>query len=152
MRGYSVIGLVEPKKSANVGGVMRAAHCFRAAMVVLGGTRPKLFIRKIPADVTKTWKHIPIVEAVNPLSVIPFDAETVAVEITEDAKDLSEFRHPERAYYLFGPEDGNISKEILEQCKYKVKIDTSHCMNLAATVNVVLYDRLAKEKRNGNGC
>ena len=103
-------------------------------------------------NVVCNGKIVFLLSHANPLSVIPFDAETVAVEITEDAKDLSEFRHPERAYYLFGPEDGNISKEIMEQCKYKVKIDTSHCMNLAATVNVVLYDRLAKEKRNGNGC
>ena len=60
MNGFSVIALVNPKKSANVGGVMRAA-----------------------------------------------------------------------------------------QCMHTVQIDTRHCMNLAAIVNVVLYDRLAKESRNG---
>jgi tRNA(Leu) C34 or U34 (ribose-2'-O)-methylase TrmL len=26
-------------------------------------------------------------------------------------------------------------------------VDTRHCMNLSATVNVVLYDRLAKAQR-----
>jgi len=149
MNGFSVIALVEPKKSANVGGVMRAAHCFRVSMVVLAGNHPKLYIKKIPADTTKTWKHIPIIQVDDPLSVVPFGAESVAVEIIEGAKQLPEFRHPERAYYLFGPEDGSIPKEVLSQCTHTEQIDTRHCMNLAATVNVVLYDRLAKESRNG---
>ena len=150
MNGFSVIALVNPKKSANVGGVMRAAHCFRVSMVVLAGNRPKMYIKKIPADTVKTWKHIPILQIDDPLSIIPFGAELVAVEIVEGAKQLPEFRHPERAYYLFGPEDGSIPKEILLQCMHTVQIDTRHCMNLAATVNGVLYARLAKGVRNGS--
>lgn len=130
---------------------MRAAHCFDASMVVLGGSRPKLYLRKIPTDVTKTWKHVPVVQIDDPLSVVPFDAEVVAVEIVDDAKELSEFHHPERAFYLFGPEDGSIPKEVLATCSKHVKIDTKYCLNLGATVNVVLYDRLAKEQKNGKG-
>ena len=151
MSGFSAVALVNPKNSENVGGVMRAAHCFGVSLVVLAGTRPKMYIKKIPADVTKTWRHTPIIQIDDPLWCVPYGAETVAVEIVEGATQLHDFPHPKRAYYLFGPEDGSIAEEILFQCKHKVQIDTRHCMNLAATVNVVLYDRLAKEKRNGNG-
>lgn len=151
MSGFAAIALVNPKKSANVGGVMRAAHCFRASLVVLAGSRPSNYIKKIPADVTKTWTHLPVLQVDDPVMVTPFGAELVAVEIVEGAKQLHDFKHPKRGYYLFGPEDGSISKDLLEKCTHKVQIDTRHCMNLAATVNVVLYDRLAKEKRNGNG-
>jgi tRNA(Leu) C34 or U34 (ribose-2'-O)-methylase TrmL len=151
MSGFAAIALVNPKKSANVGGVMRAAHCFRAALVVLAGSRPSNYIKRIPADTTKTWTHLPILQVDDPVAVTPFGAELVAVEIVEGAKQLHDFHHPKRGYYLFGPEDGSIPKDLLEKCPHKVQIDTRHCMNLAATVNVVLYDRLAKEMRNGNG-
>lgn len=151
MNGFSVIALINPKNSANVGGVMRATHCFRVAMVVLAGTRPKHYIKKIPADVTKEWKHVPVLQVEDPLWTVPYGAETVAVEIVDGATQLHDFNHPKRAYYLFGPEDGSIPNEILERCNHVVQIDTNHCMNLAVTVNVVLYDRSAKEARNGNG-
>lgn len=151
MSGFAAIALVNPKKSANVGGVMRAAHCFRASLVILAGSRPSFYLNRIPADTTKTWTHIPILQVDDLISVVPFGADLVAVEIVEGAKQLHTFTHPKRGYYIFGPEDGSIPKDILEECTHKVQIDTRHCMNLAATVNVVLYDRLAKEMRNGNG-
>ena len=57
---------------------------------------------------------------------------------------LHEFEHPENAFYIFGPEDGTLGKKILSRCPYKTYIPTKGCMNLAASVNVILYDRLAK--------
>ena len=57
---------------------------------------------------------------------------------------LIHFQHPEQAYYIFGPEDGSLSQTILDASDHVVYIPTIGCMNLAATVNVVLYDRLAK--------
>ena len=38
-RGFSAIGLVTPKDGANVGGAMRAAHCYGADLVVLDRPR-----------------------------------------------------------------------------------------------------------------
>ncbi|CUG05858.1 tRNA rRNA methyltransferase, putative [Bodo saltans] len=46
--------------------------------------------------------------------------------------------------YLFGPEDGTLSAEVLAECDDAVYIPTKGSMNLAATVNVLLYDRQAK--------
>ena len=45
---------------------------------------------------------------------------------------------------MFGPEDGSLSKGDLAACHRFVRIPTNSCLNLAAAVNVVLYDRLAK--------
>ncbi|MFH7439550.1 TrmH family RNA methyltransferase, partial [Pseudomonas syringae pv. tagetis] len=52
--------------------------------------------------------------------------------------------HPDRALYIFGPEDGSLDQEIPDWCEDVVYIPTEGCMNLAATVNVVLYHRMAK--------
>lgn len=41
-------------------------------------------------------------------------------------------------------EDGTLREKILSRCRDRVMIPTNGCMNLAATVNVVLYDRTAK--------
>ena len=63
----------------------------------------------------------------------------------DDARDLTTYTHPERAFYIFGPEDGTLGKSITERCRDRILVPTKHCMNLAACVNVILYDRLAKQ-------
>lgn len=42
--------------------------------------------------------------------------------------------------------DATLGKLTLERCKHKVYVPTNICMNLSACVNVVLYDRLSKQK------
>ena len=80
--------------------------------------------------------------------MIPFDCVPIAVDLVPRAQNLITFIHPERAYYIFGPEDGTLGKDILSWCKYTLFIPTNKCMNLAAAVHVVLYDRFAKKYRN----
>ena len=138
-RGYAAIGLYMPKAEANVGGAMRAAYCYGASMVAIEGRRFKSF----HTDTMKAWRHIPVVEVASLIDSIPFSCVPVCVEIASNARPLHRFVHPERAFYIFGPEDGSIPKEMTD--KYlTVAAPTDFCMNLAATVNVVLYDRRAK--------
>jgi tRNA(Leu) C34 or U34 (ribose-2'-O)-methylase TrmL len=99
---------------------------------------------KYSTDTMKTWRHIPCVTVDALMDSVPFGAIPVVVEICERAKALPRFAHPERAFYIFGPEDGSVPRAIVERVPLVVQIPTAACMNLAATVNVVLYDRLAK--------
>lgn len=142
----SYIGLVNPKNPVNVGMIMRAAGCYEADAVFYSGVR---FARaqKFAADTKNANRKIALVEVENLLDEIPAGAELVAVELIEGATPLMDFVHPDNAYYLFGPEDGSIKKELLDHCKHVVYIPTIGCMNLAATVHVVLYDRMAKSGR-----
>ena len=144
MRGYACIALVRPKTPANVGSVLRAAHCFGASLVVTSGHR----YTRSPTDVTKAWRHIPFMHTDDVFGAVPYCCSPVAVDIIEDAKPLPLFQHPEQAFYIFGAEDETLRKDITSLCKHKVVIPTSYCLNLAAAVNVVLYDRVAK----GMGC
>jgi tRNA(Leu) C34 or U34 (ribose-2'-O)-methylase TrmL len=73
------------------------------------------------------------------------------VELVDGARSLPEYTHPDRALYIFGPEDGSLDKEIRDWCEDVVYIPTQGCMNLAATVNVVLYDRMAKGNNTRSG-
>ena len=141
MRGYSAIGLINTKTEANVGGALRACSCYGASLVAIQGKRYK----RESTDTSAAFRHIPMIQTEDLRTIIPFDCVPIAIEITPSARNLVNFVHPEQAFYIFGPEDGSIPKEILDWCKFTVKIPTEICMNLASTVNVVLYDRLAKQ-------
>lgn len=141
MRGYSAIGLVRPKDVANVGSVLRAAHCYGAAMVAIQGDRTPV---RSCQDTPQAWRHMPVLRGDDLQSLIPYGAIPVAVDLVDDAESLPFFRHPQRAFYVFGPEDGTLGRSTLDWCVKRVMVPTRACMNLAATVNVVLYDRMAK--------
>jgi len=139
---------MRPKCHENVGSVLRAAFCYDVAMVAIQGDRS--FVRS-PLDTGKAWRHLPVLRGDDLREFIPFDCVPVAVDLVEDAKPLPAFAHPQRAFYVFGPEDGTLGKATLEWCKHRVMVPTRMCMNLAATVNVVLYDRMAKADRFARG-
>jgi len=144
MRGYSAIGLHRIKNTDNLGGVLRAAHCYGASMVAIAGDRTQGKRIRCATNTTKAERHIPILRGDDLKQMIPFGAVPVAVDLVEGAMPLHRFEHPESAFYVFGPEDGTLGAATLEWCPLRIMIPTAFCMNLAATVNVVLYDRQAK--------
>lgn len=139
---YFAIGLDNPKFKENVGSAMRAAGCFGAAFVASTGTR----FGKI-TDTQSEYKRIPLIRTSNLHEIIPYDCIPVAVDlIKEDERSISlvNFKHPKRAFYIFGAEDATLGKRVTDYCKHIVYVPTNYCMNLAASVNVILYDRIAK--------
>lgn len=140
MRGFACVGLENPKKEVNVGGALRAATCYGAGLIAVSGER----FERQAADTTKAYRHIPMLRVAQLADALPFDCTPVAVELVEGARSLVDYEHPERAFYVFGPEDGTLDGDVLGWCRDVVYIPTNYCMNLAATVNVVLYDRLCK--------
>lgn len=144
VRGYAAIALHNPKFAVNVGGAVRAASIYNAALIVISGSR----YTKAGTDTTRGHRHIPVIsvqdaEALH--AIVPYDCVPVAVNLLKDATPLPEYKHPERALYIFGQEDGTLGKAVTAWCRDKIAVPTAQCMNLAATVNVVLYDRLSKE-------
>lgn len=144
VRGYACIGLDNPKDPLNVGSVMRAAGCYGAAMVAVAGPRAERSVSNVATDTQKAYRHIPTIRTADLFELIPYDCVPVAVDLLPDAKPLPEYRHPERAFYIFGAEDATLSARVTARCADAIYIPTRHCMNLAATVNVVLYDRAFK--------
>lgn len=147
MRGYACIGLDNPKSGHNVGAVMRAAGVYSVGLVAVSGPRFKT-LKRFPTDTMKAWKHIPVVETDDIFDALPHDCVPVAIEIVEGARSLVNYRHPERAFYIFGAEDATLGRRVLDRCRDVVMIPTERCMNLAACANVVLYDRLSKSSRD----
>ncbi len=92
----------------------------------------------------KVSKDIALTGVENLIDDTPDDLDIVCIEFAENAIALPAYQHPRDALYIFGPEDGTISQNIIDRADAVVYVPTVGCMNLAATVNVVLYDRLAK--------
>ena len=148
------IGLINPKSPGNVNSVMRAAGNYDVSKIFYTGTRYKRALqnqgrsvnlsRKVSNNVTTSGVSC-LLDAVEKGMTI------VCVELATNAISLPEYQHPENAFYIFGPEDGSIEQAVIDKADAVVYIPTIGCMNLAATVNVLLYDRLAKTKHIATG-
>ena len=157
------IALINPKIAYNVAAALRACSIFGAESLFWTGSRipapeqwppgarlPREERMKLYSDVSMhgglTVDHVLLSAKIN-------DYCPVAVEKRARAEMLDDFVHPEKALYVFGPEDGSLPRTVLEGAYRYVCIPTitQHSpLNLAAAVNVVLYDRLIKERRARN--
>ena len=142
-RGYFGIGIERPKSGVNLGTLWRSAYCLGADFIFTIGDR----YHPQSSDTVKAWRHVPywrFDDWEDFVNHIPYDCVTVGIELTEEAEPLKDFKHPERCIYLLGPEDGSLSKEAQEYCKYLVKFGSKHCLNVASAGSIVLYDRSSK--------
>jgi tRNA(Leu) C34 or U34 (ribose-2'-O)-methylase TrmL len=139
------IALINPKSPTNVGAVMRAAGCFQVDSVCYTGRRYDRAAR-FTTDTKDAIRDIPLTAVTSPLEGIISNMKLVCIELAEGATPLPDFSHPGQALYLFGPEDGSIAQDLIDAADAVVYIPTIGCLNLAASVNVVLYDRMAKTR------
>lgn len=144
------IGLVNPKSPVNVGAVMRAAGCYRADSIRYTGERFGRAAR-YQTDTKNVKTKIPLQHVECLWQDLPPTVKVVCVEFAEGAQSLPGFIHPAHALYIFGPEDGSISQSIIDKADHVVYVPTVGCMNLAASVNVLLYDRLSKSDSTAMG-
>ena len=144
------IGLIDPKSPENVESVMRLAGNFRVDSVYYSGKRYPKAAKLKPCTVDMSRKvslNIPLTQVADLIDDTPDDLKIVCVEFAENAILLPEYQHPKNTLYIFGPEDSTISQQIIDRADDVVYIPTVSCMNLSATVSVVLYDRLAKSSQ-----
>ncbi|WP_136685119.1 TrmH family RNA methyltransferase [Falsirhodobacter xinxiangensis] len=142
-RGFVGVGLYRPKHSHNIGQVLRAADNHRASFVSIEGGRTEDI--RSAANTFDTQLSMPVYMVDDLLAHRPFGTQIVVIDLIDGAEDLRSFIHPPRALYLFGPEDGSLGIAHTSRAQHVVQIPTNDCMNLAASVNVVLYDRMLKE-------
>jgi len=141
------IGLINPKSPDNVNSVLRAAGNYRVNQVYYTGSRYDRALALNPDSPNISRKvgesvHLNNVGDLHDLH--ESEIKRVCIEFALGATPLPEYQHPKNACYIFGPEDGNIPQDIIDSADDVVYVPTVGSMNIAATVNVVLYDRLAK--------
>lgn len=146
MKSEVIIALTNPKSPSNVGSALRAAGCFAADRILYTGNRYDI-AKKFATDTQNAAESVAIDKVEDFLANKPAAMKLVCVDLVEGAVPLPSFTHPEQAMYLFGPEDGSIKQELIDQADHVVYMPTNGSLNLAASVNIVLYDRKAKSEQ-----
>jgi tRNA G18 (ribose-2'-O)-methylase SpoU len=142
-RGFFGICVYNLQKDVNYGSLLRSAACFDADFIGIIGKHSI----NLSADTCKSYKHIPTYvfkDWKEFISHIPIGCEKVAVELCNKATSLINFKHPERAIYILGPENGSLSNEILDSCDNVIQIPSKNCLNVSVAGSIVLYDRIYK--------
>lgn len=147
--------LVDPKYGHNLGSVVRAAATLGASRVTWTGNRADADLvsargrERLPREERLRqyshvqWEQVDVRFAFDELRTL--ELTPVAVEYNlAGAEWLPDFEHPDRAAYVFGPEDGALGPAALKLCHRFVRIPTHGCVNLAAAVYLTLYDRHVK--------
>ena len=139
-RGYFAIGAERMSKSLNLGNLMRSAHGFGASFTFTVGATYRAL--EAFADTSKSQLHLPHYNwsSLEDMA-LPQGCKLVGIELIDSAIDLPSFRHPLRAAYVLGPEQGSLSDKLLARCDYVVRIPTSFCVNVAMAGAIVMYDR-----------
>jgi tRNA G18 (ribose-2'-O)-methylase SpoU len=146
MRGYFAIGAERISKAVNAGNLFRSAHAFGAAFVFT--IAAEAGIERAPSDTSHTPEHVPWYRYGRVADFqLPGGCRLVGVEFLHEAEELPSFPHPQRAAYVFGPERGVLSAEVLARCDHVVRIPTRFCVNLAVAGAIVMYDRLIAHGR-----
>ena len=140
MRGYFGIGAEAISKPMNLGNLVRSAHAFGASFAFLVDAH--YTVREARSDTSHAEKQLPVYRFDRPADLIlPKACVLIGVELLDEAIDLPSFRHPLNAAYVFGPERGSLTPEMVARCDHVVKIPTRFCINLAAAGAIVMYDR-----------
>ena len=140
MRGYFGIGAEAISKPMNLGNLIRSAHAFGASFAFLVDAH--YTIRDARSDTSQAEKQLPVYRFDSPADlVLPKACSLIGVELLDEAIDLPSFRHPLNAAYIFGPERGSLTPEMVACCDHVVKIPTRFCINLAVAGAIVMYDR-----------
>jgi len=145
-RGYCGIGVWHSKNAVNIGTLFRSADLLGAAFVFTIGRRYK----RQASDTRKSWRHMPLwhFDALESLvAACPYSCLIVGVELTDKAKPIETFCHPERAIYLLGAEDHGLSPDMIAKCHTVIRLPGESSMNVSSAGTVVLYDRAAKAMR-----
>lgn len=73
MRGYTIIGLSNPKRDNNVGGALRAAHVYGAMGVIITNK-----YNRQRTDTTGMYRHIPLYVVDDLMSIVPYDCVPIS--------------------------------------------------------------------------
>ena len=144
-RGFYEIGIIGNKTPDNLGTLWRSACIMGAAGIFTIGRR---YPRRQSCDTMNTPKHVPLREYDDFESFLearPRDTQLIGIELIDDAVDITEFKHPERAIYLLGAEDTGIPRRYWDTCQKIIKIPFyGNSLNVAVTGSIVMYDRYVK--------
>lgn len=138
--------LINPKNAFNIGNTIRNASCFWPLFdeVIWTGDRvqhPDNWPEKarLPRqERMKGFQNIKMTHNPN-YRVKDNGLYNIAVELMPDSENLFEVEFQlDNCLLIFGPEDGNIPRTLLQHCYKFIQIPSLHCFNLASAATIVI--------------
>ncbi len=136
------MGVEGISKEQNLGNLVRSSHSFGAEFFFT--IRPDIKMKDVRmSDTSEAHEHMPFYnyDSLSDLK-LPRGCDLVGVEFLEDSIELPSFKHPTRAAYILGPEMGNLSDEVLDMCRFTIKIPMKFCVNVGVAGALVMNDRM----------
>jgi tRNA(Leu) C34 or U34 (ribose-2'-O)-methylase TrmL len=142
------VALIDCKNAWNLGNALRSTVAFGGSMFIVQGTRWAGTGDWTKTDTENARDRIPMHLGVkNALDHIPTNCKSriVAVEMVPNAIPISNYKHSENEFFLFGPEDGRLSDSILESCSETIYLPTAYSLNLASCVACIGHNRMIQK-------
>lgn len=141
--GFYGIGIMHNVTGLNIGTLWRTAYILGASFIFTVDKKYK----PQSSDVTTSWTKIPLYhyKSIDELKEnLPFSTKLIGVELTEDARPIAHYEHPERAVYLLGNEQIGLSSAVLGKCHEIVQLPGCYSLNVAVAGSIICYDRVSK--------
>lgn len=103
------------------------------------------------SDTYKTARHVPLYHFLDFddfQTHRPLDCQLVGVELSDRAKSIPGFVHPQRSVYLLGAEDHGLPADVQANCQHIVTLQGGS-FNVAVAGSIVMYDRVSQSKGGG---
>ena len=142
-RGFFEIGIFHGKTEHNLGTLWRTAFQMGAAGIFTIGQR----YRAQASDTYKADRHIPMRQYRDFdefQAARPEGCQLIGIEM--GGTPLNDFKHPQRAVYLLGAEDGGIPSRIIERCQHTISLPNAD--GRPASYNVAVAGALVMAHRN----
>lgn len=147
------VALVDPKYPHNVAGVLRNCSAFGIKQLWVSGDRAigewEARGRLPREERMRAYGDVEVALGDYFFDAFESDVTPVAVEVRENAEPLTTFQHPEKALYVFGPEDGGLGRMHLRHCHRFLIIPSKSCLNLAVATGLVLGHRAMQRQQQG---
>lgn len=141
--GYFGIGIENAKTPENLGVLWRTAQNLGANFIFTIGHR----YSKQACDTHDAVKAIPYFhysDFEHFYNNLPKGAMLIGVELTDDAIDLNDFKHPRSCVYLLGAEDHGLTNKAISKSQHLIKFNTPKSLNVAVAGSIIMYDRFVK--------
>lgn len=146
-KGYYGIGIYHAKNIKNIGTLWRTAWIFGAAFIFTIGRRYK----RQASDTVNAQTKIPLYSwhtFEEFKEHLPSRCFIVGIEMSEQARMLSNFIHPTNCVYLLGAEDNGLPKEVLAECHNVIQLGGRYSLNVATAGSIVIYHRMMLNERS----
>jgi tRNA G18 (ribose-2'-O)-methylase SpoU len=144
--------LEDVRSALNVGAIFRTCDAVLAEQLFLTGITPYPPHNKIPKTALGATETVPWLYSKDRMAIVN-DLSTkmslVALEITNEAIDLYDYKFPDKVGIVLGNEISGISKEVIEKCVAVIKIPMygqKESLNVATSCGIVLYEIIRQWK------